>query len=112
MDRDGGWFSPWLGRSGAKKCWPQRHRDTEKNWPRISRKQANNSGHLPAATQDRPYDGCVFSKLLRGLQAQTFFSFQRPRRKTSTPTTASVENAIVIEAKTPRGPSPATRART
>src|SRR5690242_5005782 len=42
---------------------------------------------------------------------QTFFSFHFPRRKSSEARTASVENAIGIARKTPRGPRPVRRAR-
>src|SRR5215471_3910310 len=41
-----------------------------------------------------------------GNRRQTFFNFQRPRRNSSAAITASIENAVVMERKTPRGPKP------
>src|SRR5437867_10817487 len=85
---------------------PPRHRATEKPGREFHELHQNRpiiAGTWRAATQGRPSTR---------VQGQTFFSFQRPRRKTRTPTTASVEKAMVTEAKTPRGPSPTTRART
>src|SRR5215510_8741067 len=40
----------------------------------------------------------------RGNRRQSFFNFQRPRRNCSAAITASIENAVVMERKTPRGP--------
>src|SRR5215510_3707329 len=37
---------------------------------------------------------------------QTFFNFQRPRRNSTAAITASIEKAVVIARKTPRGPKP------